>query len=134
MTDVLDLKDKKSKQKQLDEWIAKLIFPGKPEDFIQVKSSFRVADEEEYKEFSFYTEDNKYSIIAIDREKDDGYLGCGVSCRKVRAGEDWIRGNDLPDGPFIQETWNTIVYAIVNYELVKLSKYQKPDQIPDINA
>jgi hypothetical protein len=134
MTEVVEMKDKKSKQKLLDEWIAKLIFPGNVKDFIQVKSSFRVGDGEEYKEFSFYTEDNKYSIIAIDREKDDGYLGCGVSCRKVRAGEDWIRGNDLPDGPFIEQTWNTIIYAIVNYELVKLSNFKKPEQIPDINA
>ena len=134
MTDVLDLKDKKSKQKQLDEWIAKLIFPGEIKDFIQVKSQFAVGDGEHYKGFSFYTEDNKYSIIAIEREKDEGYLGCGVTCRKPRPGEDYNRGNDLPDGPFTYETWNTIIYAIVNYELVKLSDYKKPNEIPDINA
>jgi hypothetical protein len=134
MTEVVEMKDKKSKQKLLDEWIAKLIFPGKVKDFIQEKKSFNVPGGEHYREFCFYTEDNKYSVIAIDREKDDGYLGCGVSCRKVRAGEEWIRGNDLPDGSFAEETWNTIIYAIVNYELVKLSNFKKPDQIPDINA
>ena len=134
MTDVVDLKEKKSKQKVLDEWIAKLIFPGKVSDFIQEKKGYNSPDGEHYREFCFYTEDNRYSITAIDRNEDEGYLGCGVSCRKVRAGEDWIRGNDLPDGPFTEETWNTIIYAIVNYELVKLSQYQKPDEIPDINA
>jgi len=134
MTDVVDLKDKKGKQKLLDEWVSKLIFPGLVKDFIQEKKSFDVGNGEHFREFCFYTEDNKYSVIAIEREKDDGYLGCGVSCRKVRAGEDWIRGNDLPDGPFTKETWDTIIYAIVNYELIKLSKFQKPDEIPDINA
>ncbi|MHA1623147.1 MAG: hypothetical protein ACTSVO_13525 [Candidatus Heimdallarchaeaceae archaeon] len=135
MTEVVEMKDKKSKHKLLDEWVAKLIFPGAVKDFIQVKSEFAVGgDGEHYKEISFYTEENKYSIIAIEREKDDGYLGCGVTCRKVRPGEEWHRGNDLPDGPFTEETWNTIIYAIVNYELVKLSKFQRPDQIPDINA
>ena len=134
MTDVVELKDKKSKQKLLEEWVAKLIFPGEVKNFIQVKSEFAVGDGEHYKEFSFYTEDNKYSIIAIEREKDEGFLGCGVSCRKARPAEDWVRGNDLPDGPFTEETWNTIIYAIVNYELVKLSKYKKPDEIPDLNA
>ena len=134
MTDVVELKDKKSKQKLLEEWVAKLIFPGEVKNFIQVKSEFAVGDGDHHKEFSFYTEDNMYSITAIERSEDDGYLACGVTCRKARAGEGHIRGNDLPDGPFTKETWNTIVYAIVNYELVKLSKYKKPDQIPDINA
>lgn len=134
MTEVIELKDKKSKQELLDEWFAKLIFPGKVEDFVAEPDAHNSPDGEHYRNFNFYTEDNMYSITAIDREEDDGYLACGVTCRKPRAGEGYNRGNDLPDGPFTEETWNTIVYAIVNYELVKLSKYKKPDQIPDINA
>lgn len=134
MTEVVELKDKKSKQKLLDEWVAQLIFPGKIEDFIQDTKGYNSPEGEHFKEFCFYTEDNKYTITAIDRKTDDGYLGCGVSCRKVRPGEDWIRGNDLRDGSFKEETWNAITLSIVSYELVKLSKYKKPDQIPDINA
>ena len=78
-----------------------------------------------------YTDEYHYQIIAIDREEDDGYLGCQVSSRKPRAGEDWTRGNDLPDGPFNRETWNKILNAMINYELVKLTKYKKPGTIPE---
>ena len=135
MTDVVvELKDKKSKQKLLDEWITKLIFPGDVKDFIQEKKGYNYPDGEFFREFCFYTEEHKYLITAIIREKDDGYLGCGVSCRKMRPGEDWNRGNDLRDGPFSKETWNAIIHSIVTYELVKLSKFQRPEQIPDINA
>jgi len=131
---IVQLKDKKSKQKLLDAWVAKLVFPGKVESFIQEKKAYDSELHGSYREFCFYTEDNKYSITAIDRQDDDGYLGCGVTCRKSRPGEEYTRGNDLRDGPFTEETWNSITLAIVNYELVKLSEHKKPDQIPDINA
>ena len=134
MIDVVKIKDKKSKQKLLEEWVAQLIFPGKVGDFIQDTKGYNSPEDEHFKEFCFYTEDNKYTITAIDRKKDDGFLCCGVTCRKYRPGEGYHRGNDLRDGSFTKETWDTIVHAIVSYELVKLSKYKKPDQIPDINA
>ncbi len=134
MTEVVDLKEKKSMQNKLDEWMKQLVFPGDVKDFIQEKKAYNSPKGEHFRQFSFYTEDNKYSITAIERPEDEGYLGCGVTCRKARAGEDWVRGNDLPDGPFTEETWNTILNAIVNYELVKLSEFQRPDQIPDLNA
>ena len=69
----------------------------------------------------FYTNDNKYTIIAIDRGGDNGYLGCTVSQRKSVAGEDWTRGNDLPDGPYNYETWQKIKNAIISYEIVEVS-------------
>ena len=131
---IVQLKDKKSKQKMLNEWITKLIFPAKMDKFIQEKKGYNSKEHGDYREFCFYTEDNKYSITAMDRQGDDGYLGCGVTCRKHRAGEEFNRGNDLRDGPFTEETWNSITLAIVSYELVKLSEHRKPDQIPDINA
>jgi hypothetical protein len=134
MTAVVELKDKKPKQKLLDEWIAQLIFPGKTKDFIQEKKAYHSEEHGYYRDCCFYTEDNKYSITAIDRKEDDGYLGCGVTSRKSRAGEEYFRGNDLADGPFTKETWDRILLSIVNYELVKLSKFKKPDQIPDLNA
>lgn len=51
-----------------------------------------------------------------------GYLGCVASSRKPRAGETHHRGNDLPDGPLTEETWHSILAAIVAYELVKVHR------------
>lgn len=71
--------------------------------------------------FNIYTETHRYRITAYDRSKDEGYLGCTASTRKPRAGEDWTRGNDLPDGKFTRETWEHIKNAIIAYELAELA-------------
>ena len=118
-----------SKMDMLNEWITNLVYPGKVEDFIKVTKQF-VHEENSTKEVTFYTDEYRYRLYAVDRPEDDGYLGCQVSARKARAGEDWRRGNDLPDGPFSIETWNMILNAIINYELVELSKFQQPESIP----
>jgi hypothetical protein len=81
-----------------------------------------------------YTETNCYAIVAKDRgdpvgELKNAYLGCIASTRKPRAGEDWTRGNDLPDGPFSEETWRKILGAIVGYELVKVHVKQEGDVV-----
>ncbi|MCK5602495.1 hypothetical protein KAR91_11510 [Candidatus Pacearchaeota archaeon] len=115
---------------QLDQWLKKLIFPGKVEDFIEEVSADTFG-EEIHRELFLYTDENRYYINAIERSDGENYIGCNVSARKTRAGEDWTRGNDLPDGPFNKETWNRIIYAIVNYELVKLTPFKKPDTIPE---
>ena len=113
----------------LDQWLEKLVFPGKTKDFIQELKGFGDVQEIE-RRVCFYTNEHEYYIRAIQRAGGNSYLGCNVIARKSRAGEDWQRGNDLPDGPFNKETWNKIVYAIVNYELVKLTPYMKPHEIP----
>ena len=118
-----------SKMDMLNEWITNLVYPGKVEDFIKVTKEF-MHDKNSTKEVTFYTDEYRYRLYAVDRPEDDGYLGCQVSARKARAGEDWRRGNDLPDGPFSVETWNMILNAIINYELVELSKFQQPESIP----
>ena len=69
--------------------------------------------------FRIYTRDNVYGIGATFRKNGKDYLGCTVSKRKPRAGEDWTRGNDLPDGKFSRETWERIKDSIIQYELVK---------------
>jgi len=70
-----------------------------------------------------YTGNNCYAINAVERGKEaNSYLGCVASARKPRAGEDWTRGNDLPDGKLNRETWEEIKNAIIAYELVKLAK------------
>ena len=114
-----------SKMELLDQWLGELIFPGEVDDFVQTVRVYK--DETQHlKEMCIYTNQFKYHIIASDRPDDEGYLGCQVSARKARAGEDWIRGNDLPDGDFNEDTWRKILYSIINYELEILSKYTKP--------
>lgn len=82
-----------------------------------IENHFQIEQKERSIHISFYTKNNKYSLIAKET-----YLGCGVSSRKPRAGEDWTRGNDLPDGTFSQETWDRIKNAIISYELVKIAQ------------
>lgn len=118
------------KMKLLNEWIEKLVFPGKVSDFVKITKKFKVNDID-HLEFVFFTDEYKYKILAIDRKSDNGYLGCQVSARKTRAGEDWHRGNDLPDGNFTLGTWNIILNSIINYELVELSKFQQPNYTPN---
>lgn len=69
-----------------------------------------------------YTHNNRYSIVATTKKDGSSYLGCGVTCRKPRAGETWERGNDLSDGSFTRETWEKIKNDIIAYELVKVAK------------
>jgi hypothetical protein len=114
----------------VDKWIEKLVFPGEVKDFVKTTKNFK-SEGVFHKEYIFYTDEYKYKILAIDRPDDGGYLGCLVSSRKPRAGEDWTRGNDLPDGPLEEQTWFMILNAIINYELVELSKYKRPDSVPE---
>lgn len=74
-----------------------------------------------------YTNNNQYSISVSGEDgknRSNWYLGCTSKSLKMRAGEDWTRGNDLPDGDFSQKTWNAILRAIVQYELVDIKRYQ----------
>jgi hypothetical protein len=74
----------------------------------------------------FYTNDNCYSISGYvpTKDKPKGYLGAMVSSRKPRVGEDWTRGNDLPDGSYSKETFDAIVRRIVAYELKSLQLWR----------
>ena len=129
---VISMTEEATKMQMLDQWLKELVYPGNVTDFIReiVGSG---DDEKTGRSLCFYTQDHQYFINAIERYTDDkkSYLGCQVSARKTRAGEDWIRGNDLPDGEFNKKTWDRIIYAIVSYELVKLSPFQKPDTVPE---
>ena len=114
----------------LQESIKKLIYPGEFEEFVDVIKQFKLKEEQTF-ECVLYTNEYKYKIFAIQREKEPSYLSCQVSARKPRAGEDWNRGNDLTDGPLELETWNRILRDMINYEIVRLSPYRKPDTRPD---
>lgn len=124
----------RTKMEKLDVWIHELVYPGKVNDFIHVTKQFEHEIEginNIIRDFCFYTSEFKYRFYANDRTNDDGYLGCQVTARKMRPGEDWTRGNDLADGPFNEDTWRRILTTIVNYELVKLSKFTKPTDTPE---
>lgn len=68
----------------------------------------------------FYTIDHVYSVSAVERDGEPGYLGCIASKRAPLAGEDHTRGSDLADGPLSEETWHSILGDIVSYELQPL--------------
>ena len=71
--------------------------------------------------YIFCTDNYTYHLHATPT-----YLGCGAKSRRTRAGEDWHRGNDLPDGPFNRDTWEAIEDACLSYELVKLEPAYEP--------
>jgi hypothetical protein len=130
MTDPINMKEHLTKHQQLERWLTELCFPADRKTLIN-ESAGHGGPGEIYREFSFFTNDHEYVIHAKDVDGEEGYLGCQVLTRKPRAGESWTRGNDLPDGPFNRETWYKIIFGIVRYELVKLSKYNKPEGIPE---
>lgn len=121
---------------ELARWIESICRRGKIGDFIiydyKIKDSPRL-------NLKLFTKNYTYSISARlpDVEKlgkgemlsVNGYLGCQVQTRKPRAGEDWNRGNDLADGNYSEETWREIVNDILEHELVKVVRYEKPKQI-----
>lgn len=126
-TEVLNI----SKMDRLNGWLDDLIYPGETSDFIHNVGVEEPAGTEIKRKFYLYTSDYRYMIVAIDRENDKGYLGCQVSTRKQRAGEDWFRGNDLADGSFDKDTWNRILNSIIRYEIVKLTTHKRPETTPE---
>lgn len=72
---------------------------------------------------TLYTNTNQYHIVA---KSGDDYLGCVMSSRKQRPGEDWFRGGDLPDGKLNKKTLRNIINAIVRTELQDISKSVNP--------
>ncbi len=113
---------KMDKHFMLEMWFKEII-RGEVDDYIDVEDQWGHDGDEGWesgKIYQLYTDRYLYHIVAKDRSKDAGYLGCQVSARKPRAGEGHTRGNDLPDGAFIRETWESIKNSIIRYELVKL--------------
>lgn len=78
-----------------------------------------------------WTTNNVYSINGHLHMLNDpsGYLCCGAQSRKFRTGEDWFRGNDLPDGNFSEETWREILCGIVRYEAEEIKSEKWKDVI-----
>jgi len=107
------------------EWLSEIIIGnGKSKD-LYIKESSRQGnigpkEYEDRRRFTFYTNNYQYVISVVERSDRYGYLGCTMGCRKARPGEDWIRGNDLPDGILNRKTWDKIKNAIIKNELIKL--------------
>ena len=110
----------KSKMEILKIWLEDLVYPYKDNQYVHDIEGFNKPGVEQKWLFNLYTNTYLYRITAIDRKKDEGYLGCTCSRRMAQAGEDWTRGSDLPDGPFTEATWNSIKNAILRHEFVKL--------------
>lgn len=95
---------------------------GIPKDWVKGKMGpFNVDVKMEYDpdciSVRVFTKDHLYNIVA-----KESYLGCTMSNRKGRAGEDWTRGHDLPDGKFTYSTWNHIKLAMLRTEFVKVTR------------
>jgi len=103
---------------ELSEWLKEISRYAKVKDFIFI-SDYK--QKENLIGLKFYTKEHHYSISArLPKKSDNGYLGCLGQNRKPRAGEDWTRGRDLPDGSYSKETWDKIKNDIIAYELVKV--------------
>lgn len=105
--------------------------------FTDVDKLFRSYTVENNRGFlCLWTSKNRYQITFrpadVVTHRNEGYLGCGVSNRKWRAGEDWHRGRDLPDGSFTETTWRNILLDIVSYELESPVAYVEPAVTPPI--
>lgn len=73
-------------------------------------------------EIYLYTDRNEYRIFVriVDHEEYHTYLSASVKARAPRAGEDWRRGRDLPDGSYSPDTWDRIFKAMLGIELVRI--------------
>lgn len=125
-----------NKIEELKSWFQEIARYCRVDKFLEVVEDGGEGDGESYEhelKVRLYTDSHKYTIVAIDRSKDNGYLGCVASTRKPRAGEDWTRGNDLADGPFDLETWQKIKNDIIAYELVPIAPKSEPKvDIPEV--
>lgn len=102
-----------TKIEELKSWMARDLLPLNVEILADGPDKFEV---------KIYTLINEYTILCISTARDYFYLRCSASCRLCRPGEDWHRGNDLPDGKMCEETWRRILTGIVRYESQYIQK------------
>lgn len=99
--------------KQLVEWLSAY-------QFFKSARILVLANEEDLLRIRLFTTFYHYTIEALD-----SYLGCRVSYRAPLPGENWARGNDLPDGKFSLVTLQEIMGAIFFYEAVSVVETRK---------
>ena len=109
------------KKAQLQEWLEGIISYG-----VEPLRRLRFTEKDGRGSVIFCTAAHTYHLSFTD-----DYLGCGASSRTVRPGENWTRGNDLPDGAFSRETFDDIIGAILAYELVDLAPEVESVAVPE---
>jgi len=92
-------------------------------EYLLVKDRTKELNEKLWLTFKFFTTEHAYTVSCVLKKNGGTYMGCIGGTRKSRAGEDWWRGNDLPDGKFSLKTWQYIKNAIIRYEMDRLSNY-----------
>jgi len=104
-------------------WLIQIVPYRQIEKYVYI-SDYKDSLDEKRIVVRLYTKNYYYPIHVIKPKngKSKGYLGAYVQNRKPRAGEEWTRGNDLPDGECNNETWNDIKNGILKYEFVKVVK------------
>jgi len=124
--------DKQSFRAQLVEWLGEIVpygqigkYTRKTREGIET-SPYNTDRHANHVNYIFCTAEHRYSISATPT-----YLGCIASTTRERPGENWTRGNDLPDGPFCRETWESIKNRIIGYEMVKLDPVHVSRGVPD---
>jgi len=117
------------RKEQLLEWLKEICPWGKIHDHCEITSNLDKNQTGQLEmtrtQVTIYTHHHRYNIVF----KGD-YLGCIMSNRTPRAGEDWTRGRDLPDGKFCRKTWDAIKDAIIQNELVKIAKKARTEELP----
>ena len=73
----------------------------------------KATNEEKLYELYLFSNKNEYSIWVTPKS-----IGAGSSCRYCEPLEDWHRGHDLPDGKCEEETFVSILFAILHDELI----------------
>ena len=71
----------------------------------------------------FFTNNHEYRISCNAKSN---YMSGYVENRKPRPGENWTRGNDLPDGSFCKETFDSIIRRAFAYEIIAKVKRVEP--------
>lgn len=101
----------------LSEWINNYIGDGGNQTKMVICDSIKYHDKSY---FNIYDRDNIYTISLHIRKNSKAYLGCIAGCRYAMAGEYHIRGADLPDGDFTEETFANIMKRILSRNIVNI--------------
>jgi hypothetical protein len=116
--------EQQSNRNQLIEWLKEIVPYNNLDKYVRLRD----AEGQHLQRLVFCTEAHTYAISA-HFEGDRTYLGCIASARKMRAGEDWTRGNDLPDGDFSRQTWERIKNAIIRHEMIELEPVKAASEL-----
>ncbi len=100
-----------SARQQLEQWLHQRGFKPKHLRWEQL-----VAEGDARERVIFATTKNNYFLAFTDT-----YLGVVSNSRVTRPGENWTRGNDLPDGEFSEKTLDESLKAVLLYELREVS-------------